>query len=103
MGHLRCFVMYVLTGRASSLLIGLCKAAGLAELRELAHNDGARVDPDENAEEYEAIDEEVRNGAAVPRDVTERGCCHYFCPVAEEREEVNRDKRSPKLSLHELL
>ena len=41
----------------------------LAELRELADDDGARVDPHEDAEEDESVDEQIQDRAAVARDV----------------------------------
>ena len=36
------------------------------ELREPADNNGAEVDPDEDPEQDQAVDEEVCDGAAVP-------------------------------------
>ena len=56
----------------------------LAELRELADDDGARVDPDEDAEEDERVDEQIQDRAAVARDVAEGRRGYGTIAIAEQ-------------------
>ena len=69
----------------------------LAELGELAHDDGARVDPDEDGEQDERVDEEVQDRAAVARDVAERGRSDDVRAIAQQREQVDGDEGCTKL------
>ena len=87
--HLLRLVVHVAPHPLWSRSAGTRPGGAFAELGELADDDGARVDPDEDAEEREAVEEEVQDRAAVARDVAEGRRGYGRIAIAEQREQVD--------------